>query len=247
MKKVILALAVLTVVLLLAACGTPATTTETPVTTTEAPVSTAEAPVLSHAQYAAAALDTKVTIEAYVQATQSWWDNKITVYAQDQDGAYFMYEMACAEADASKLTPGTKIRVTGYKASYKGEIEIIDATFEILEGDTYVATATDLTALLGTDELINHQNELAVFKGMTVDKIEYKNGAPGDDIYLTLSKDGKTYDFCVEIYLTGESTPVYQTVATLKTGDVIDVEGFVYWYDGVNPHVTGITVQNSAN
>jgi hypothetical protein len=41
-----------------------------------------------------------------VQATQSWWDNKITVYAQDQDGAYFLYEMACSEEDAAKLVPG---------------------------------------------------------------------------------------------------------------------------------------------
>ena len=43
--------------------------------------------VMTYAEYAAAALDAEVVIEAYVQATQSWWDNKITVYAQDKDGA----------------------------------------------------------------------------------------------------------------------------------------------------------------
>jgi uncharacterized protein YcfL len=31
--------------------------------------------VMTHAEYTAAALDSEVTIEAYVQATQSWWDN----------------------------------------------------------------------------------------------------------------------------------------------------------------------------
>ena len=43
-----------------------------------------------------------------------------------------------------------------------GEVEIVDAAFEILEG-SYVAEPADLTALLGTDELIAHQNELAAF------------------------------------------------------------------------------------
>ena len=47
--------------------------------------------VMTYAEYAAAALDAEVVIECYVQATQSWWDNKITVYAADQEGAYFLY------------------------------------------------------------------------------------------------------------------------------------------------------------
>ena len=78
--------------------------------------------VMSYADYAAAELDSEVVIEAYVQATQSWWDNKITVYLQDQDGAYFAYNMACSEEDAAKLVPGTKIRVTGYKTEWSGEV-----------------------------------------------------------------------------------------------------------------------------
>ncbi len=47
----------------------------------------------------------QVVIEAYVQAKQSWWENKATVYAQDKDGAYFLYDMACSEEDYAKLTP----------------------------------------------------------------------------------------------------------------------------------------------
>ena len=85
-------------------------------------------------------------------------------------------------------------------------------------------------------------NTLAAFKGLTVESVTYKNDAPGDDVYLTLSLDGKSYDFCVEIYLTGEDSDVYKTVATLAAGNVVDVECFVYWYNGANPHVTSITV-----
>ncbi len=196
------------------------------------------AKVMTYAEYVAAELETEVVVDCYVQATQSWWDNKITVYAADKDGAYFLYEMACSEEDAARLVPGTKIRVTGYKGEWSGEVEIMDATFEF---DTYVAEPVDVTAFLGTDELIGYQNQLAVFKGLTVEKIEYKNGEPGDDIYVTVSLNGASYDFCVERYLTGPETEVYATVGALNVGDVVDVTGFVYWYNGVNTHITAVT------
>ena len=220
MKRFVALLLVLTVVLAFAACGSKG---------------------MSHEEYMAAAMDSEVVVETYVQAHQSWWDNKITVYCQSKDGAYFVYELACSEEDAAKLVPGTKIVVTGTKGEWAGEVEIMDGTFEFAKGkDTFIAEPLDVTALLGTDELIAHQNELAAFKGMTVEAIEYKNGEPGDDIYVTLSKDGTPYSFCVEVYLTGPDTDVYTTVGTLNVGDVVNVEGFLYWYEGVNPHITAI-------
>ena len=198
--------------------------------------------VMSYDEYIAADIDDPVIIEAYVQATQSWWDNKITVYLQDEDGAYFAYEMACSESDAAKLTAGTKIQVKGYKFDFSGETEIIDATFTFVENaEPYIADAADLTDILANeDELIKHQNELAVFKGLTVEKIEYKNGEPGDDIYVTVKQGDKSFDFCVERYLTGPETDVYKAFADIKAGDVVNITGFVYWYEGVNTHITGV-------
>ena len=222
MKKYIALLLVLAMALTLTACG--------------------GSKGMTHEQYMAAELDSEVLIETYVQAHQSWWDNKITVYCQSPDGAYFLYELACSEEDAAKLVPGTKILVKGYKGEWAGEVEVMDGTFEFAKGKSYIAEALDVTALLGTDELIKHQNEFAAFKGMTVEAIEYKNGEPGDDIYLTLGLNGASYSFCVEVYLTGPETDVYTTVGTLEVGDVVDVEGFLYWYDGVNPHITSISV-----
>ena len=261
MKKLIALLLALVMVIGLVACGT--TTPETPATdapATEAPATEApatEAPIaeateevteagaatMTYAEYAAAELDTAVTVEMYVQATQSWWDNKITVYAADQDGAYFVYELACSEEDAAKLIPGTKICVTGYKGAWAGEVEIMDATFTFVEGaDTYIAEPVDATALLGTEALIDLQNQKVSFTGLTIEGITYKNDEPGDDIYVDVSLDGTTYNFCVERYLTGPETEVYQTVGTLNVGDVVNVEGFLYWYEGVNTHITAITV-----
>ena len=222
MKKIIAMLLVLTMVLALAGC--------------------AGSKAMSHADYAAAEMDAEVVLEMYVQATQSWWDNKITVYTQSPDGAYFLYELQCSEEDAAKLVPGTKIRVTGFKGEWAGEIEVMDGTFEFVDGDTFIAEATDVTELLGTEELIAHQNEFVAFNGMTVEAIEYKNGEPGDDIYVTLGYNGASYDFCVEIYLTGAESEVYTTVGSLNVGDVVNVEGYLYWYEGVNPHITAISL-----
>ena len=208
----------------------------------------AEVALMSYADFSAAAVDDPVCVETYVQAKQSWWDDKATVYTQDEDGAYFLYNMACSEADYEKLVPGQKIKVTGYKAEWSGEIEIVDATFELLDG-SFTATPVDVTDLLGKDELAAHQNQLVAFKGMTVEAYDengaafaYKNEADKtDDLYFKVSKDGQTYDFCVEYYLCNEETEVYKAVENLKVGDQIDLEGFLYWYEGPNPHITSVT------
>ena len=222
MKKIIAMLLVLTMALALAGCG--------------------GSKAMTHEQYMAAEMQAEVTVETYVQAHQSWRDNKVTVYCQSPDGAYFLYELSCSEEDAAKLTPGTKIRVTGNKGEWAGEVEIMDGTFEFVKGDSFIAQPLDVTNLLDSDELIKHQNELVSFTGMTVENIEYKNGEPGDDIYVTLGHNGGSYSFCVEVYLTGTDSDVYTTVGELEEGDVVNVEGFLYWYEGVNPHITAISV-----
>ena len=213
--------------------------------------------VMTYDEYMAAAIDSEVVIETYVQAKQSWWDDKATVYTQDKDGAYFLYNMACSEEDYAKLTTGTKIKVTGYKSEWSGEIEVVDGTFEIEDGN-YVATAEDVTSLLGTDDLINHQNEFVAFKGMTVEAagqdesgndVAYLyswdgSGQDGDDLYFNVSLDGNVYTFTVESYLCDSSTEVYAAVKALNIGDKIDMEGFLYWYEGVNPHITSVKAAN---
>jgi predicted outer membrane protein len=270
MKKFLAMFLALSMVLSLAACSSSKEdTVETEGETTAAVETVAEteaveteaagqeneasADVMSYAEYVAADVDTPVVVETYVQAKQSWWDDKATVYTQNEDGAFFLYNMACSAEDYDKLTVGTKIKVTGYKSEWAGEVEIIDATFEIEEGN-FVATAQDVTALLGTDELIEHQNQLVSFTGMTVEAAAEGSdaaylyswdgsGSEGDDLYFNVSVDGQTYTFTVESYLCDSTTEVYQAVKNLQVGDVIDMEGFLYWYEGVNPHITSVTVQ----
>ena len=241
MKKFFALLLALCMVFALCACGNKA----------EAPNNAKSEGVMTYAEYAAAELDSPVVIETYVQDHQSWWNDQITVYTQDQDGAYFLYNMACSEEDAAKLVPGQKIKVTGFKSEWSGEIEVTDATFEFVDGDTYIAQPVDVTDLVGKDELIERQNQLVSFKGMTVEAYDESGAAfaykdpegKTDDLYFKVSKDGTTYEFCVEFYLRGNDTEVYKAVEGLNVGDTVDLEGFLYWYNGANLQATAVTVK----
>lgn len=264
MKKIIALLLAIAMVAAFVGCAkedkpaetTAAATTEAAETTEAATApQEAEGEVMTHAEYIAAPEDSPVCIETYVQAHQDWWDNKVSVYAQSEDGAYFLYSMECSEEQAAKLVPGTKIRVMGFKGSHHGEIEVAEGgTFEILEG-SYIAPAQDITGGLAASNLIDWQNAKIKITGLTVEKANdagdaflYNwdgSGAAGsnNDLYFNVSDGTNTYTFTVESYLCGEGTDVYTTVTNLKVGDTIDVEGFLYWYDGMQPHVTSVTVK----
>ena len=230
MKKFLTLLLALVMALSIVGCGKTEDQTDDKDTPDEG--GDAAVTVMTHAEFDAAAVDSPVTVETYIQARQGWW------------------EKDCSKEDYdSMLVEGAKIRVSGYKAEWSGEVEIIDATCELLEG-TKVYDALDVTSLLGTDELIAHQNEKVAFKGMTVTASNdagapflYNwdgSGSEGDDLYFNVSLNDKIYTFVVESYLCGPGTDVYEAVKALNVGDVVDMEGFLYWYEGVNPHITSV-------
>ena len=251
MKKLFALLLVLVMMMSFAACAPQSNEP----TGTQAPTEGGPK-VMTFAEFAAAEEDAPVLVECYVQATQSWWEDAIVIYAQDKDGGYFGYKVKCTEEDSKKLVPGTKIRISGFKTFYKGMPEIAEgATFEFIEGaDQYKATPVDVTKELASADLVKKAGMLASFKGMKVEPITDANGneaaflynwdgsgSVGNDLYFNVSVDGKTYNFCVESYLTGKGTDVYSAVQNMKIGDVIDLEGYIYWYDGINPHITSVT------
>ncbi len=260
MKKLLLVLLAMAFVLSCFGCGkgdVEDTTTGTEQNEQKEDLYKKSEGVMTYAEYDAAALDSAVTIEAYVQAKQGYWEKEgqglASIYTQDAVGAYFIYDLPITKADYDQMTVGTKIRVKGYKIQWAGEIEISDATYEILEGN-YVATAADVTALLANEaELIKKQNQFVSFKGMTVEASKDADGndvpflynwdgsgSEGSDLYFNVSVNGNTYNFVVESYLCGKDTDVYKAVQGFKIGDKIDMEGFLYWYNGVNPHITSV-------
>lgn len=253
MKKFLTLLLALVMALSIVGCGKTEDQTDDKDTPDEG--GDAAVTVMTHAEFDAAAVDSPVTVETYIQARQGWWEKDgvgvATFYTQADDGAYFLYNMPCSKEDYdSMLVEGAKIRVSGYKAEWSGEVEIIDATWEVLDGDTKTYEALDVTSLLGSDELIAHQNEKVSFKGMTV-AASNDAGAPflynwdgsgseGDDLYFNVSLNDTIYTFVVESYLCGPGSDVYEAVKGLNVGDVVDMEGFLYWYNGANPHITSV-------
>ena len=235
MKKLLAVLFALMMVLSLSACTQPASEPE---------VEPAPTAANNYQDYVDAAVDTELELIMSVQGHHSWWDDKITVYAQDDDGAYFLYEAHADEELAKVLEPGALIRVTGYKAEWSGELELADANIELLSVEGKVYEPKDVTDVASdADKLKEFMNQKVAMKGLEVVKVDHKDSESDPDIYITISVNGASFDLCVENYLTGPDTEVWQTANGLEAGDVIDVEGFLYWYEGPNPHVTAITVQ----
>lgn len=222
--------------------------------------------VMTYAEYDAVEVGDEilnvVVVETYIQAKQGWWENNgvgnASFYTQDEDGGYFLYNMPCTKEDYdNKLTIGTKIRVKGEKVAWSGEVEIQNATYEVIEG-SLIAKANDVTSLLGTEDLIKKMNTFIALKGLTVVESETQLGeknaflynwdgsgekGTNSDIYFKLSDGENVYTLTVESYLCGEGTDVYKAAEALKVGDTVDVEGFLYWYNGAQPHVTKIEVK----
>lgn len=239
MKKLFTVLLTMIMVLALVGCG--AKTNDEPVvedtpTTDEELVDPPVTAKNTYADFEAAELNTELELLMSVQATESWWDGKITVYGQDDDGGYLVYELACPEQkDADVLLPGTLIRVKGYKSEWSGEVELTDATYEFVDvggnaGKVY--DPVDLTDLIGNnDELIKHMNQKASFKNLTV--VEYTEVTSDADGYLVVKDaNGTEITFVVRRYLTSPESDLAKTVAAFAAGDVVDLTTFVYWYEG---------------
>lgn len=229
--------------------------------------STAEEPApMTREQFDQAEIEDEVCVEAYVQASQSWWEGTMTLYLQNQEGGYYAYKVQMEEDEAAKLVPGTKVRITGYKVRWPevdGEVEIYDARFEILDDEPWLAEAADVTMLMGTDALMDHMNEKIAVKGAEV-AASYPKDATGQedkstaypflytkdggreansDLTFNVKVNGQEFTFYVESDLCGSETEVYKAVEALQIGDVIECEGFLYWYYGANPHITSVTVK----
>jgi len=256
MKKLLTLLMAVCVVCSLAACGKKVD-----------PNAKSEG-TMTYAQYQAAAKGDKVVIEGFVQASQSYW-NGATMYLADGDGAYFVYqdsnsEPCISEEDWGKLgfafgdnayvgiaEKPVKVHVEGYKSEWSGEVEIVDGVVTILDTeDTYKAEAFEIKDM--TSEYEAHKDQLVALKGWTVmSDATYKwdgSGAAGAncDVYFYVSPDGteaNQYQFLVESYLCYEGCDVYNTAVSLKKGNVVDLEGFLYSYNGPQLQATKITIK----
>ena len=277
MKKILAIMLALAMICGLAACGSPKETTAAPTEapkTTEAPATTAaptEAPttepaptepelkVMSYAEFMAADAETNepVLIEAYVQAKQEYYASKSTanLYLADDDGGYYCYGCTMTQEQYDKLKVGVKVRVSGEKAVWEGLAEISNATLEAIdENDLFEDAFMDVTDIMGdTEALAEVMNRMVSFTKLVIiaqndgEAIGRKESDSDPDLYFRAGNELGYVDFCVESYLTGKDSDTYKAAEALKVGDVVNVEGFLYWYRTPNPHVTGIEVVGNVN
>ena len=251
MKKITALLLALVVVLSLAACGKPAQTGDVD------PNAKSE-DAMTWAEFTAAEDQTPIIIEAFIQGKRVYSEEyqNTCLYLADGDGAYFVYRLPCTAEEYAKFVDGQKIRITGYKTSWAGEIEVdAGAEFELLEGN-WIADVVPGNELLGTDKLIENQNAFVSFTGLTVapstdaegNEVAFLynwdgSGQDGDDLYFNVSLNGETYTFTVETDQTPADSDVYAAVKALNVGDTVDIQGFLYWYEGPQTHVTYVGVK----
>ena len=195
---------------------------------------------LTYSEYMATSDGETVIIEAYITGRRSWWNGAV-LYLQDENGGYFVYNLPCSQDEYNtKLLVGNKIRVTGYKTSYAGEVEIngsqagAEATWELLEG----TKTFDAKSVSNLASLSNFPNQLVKLENLVVANV-YEEGR---NVYFDVTDGANVYTFCVETYmeLTPNTSATYTTVHSLEKGDKVTVTGFNYTY--YNPQLHTMTV-----
>ena len=253
MKKLITLLLVIAMVIGLAACGQQNNNN-----------SNTGPKAMTYEEYMAAADEAKVVIEGYVQAYaySSQYNNVSLFIMDDAGGAYYAYRADCSAEQAKKLAEGIHVRVSGNKGNFKGEIEVQEhCTFEVLDGKK-VYPATDVSASLSNYKALEGMmNKKVSVAGLVVENIYDADGegfaflynwdgsgqaGANNDVYFNASYNGVIYNFVVESDEFAEGSDPYVNATRFSVGDVIDIEAFMYWYNGPNMHVSKISVDKAS-
>ena len=211
-----------------------------------------ESPAMSYDEFMAAENGDDVIIEGYISARQSWW-NGATLYLTGAKGeGYFVYNYECTEEEYnSDFVVGACLRVYGSKTIYAGEHEIMGENVDYdKSGIVKDAPKFDEKVLevksVKTEDLEAYQNALFTATLTVKGNYSFKDDAnKSDDIYFTLvDANGNTMDCCVEYYLVSAYDSVRNVIVS---GDFVDgasvtVTGYLYWWNGANPHITSIVV-----
>lgn len=222
--------------------------------------------VMDYENFMAAEAGDFVAIEGYVSAKQSWWADKATMYLAGENAGegYFIYEMTMTEAEYNNdYKIGAKVRIYGAKTIYAGEHEIMgkDINYDLSTVETAKASnhIVDITSSVKADDIEKYQNSkfTATLKvkqypaqaegsNTTVaanGAYAYKGSEPTDDLYFILvDAAGNELSCCVEKYLTSAYATVKEALmsADFTVGELVEVEGYLYWWEGANPHITSI-------
>ena len=220
-----------------------------------------ESDALSYEEYIDAENGEYVTIDGYITGRCTWYGNAASFYLQDDDGGYYVYNLPCSQDQYNKdLKVGQKISNTGQKGEWAGEVEILgqpdgeeQATWKKLKGTkTY-----DPIELDSIEDMVNHPNQLVSLQvQITSDGATATGGEPtsGVDLLYNVKNPhtlGATeYTFYLESYnelsqYSTETDSIYQTVLNFNEGDIYEVVGYSYSYNGPQLHTISASLVDS--
>ena len=206
---------------------------------------------MTYAEFKAAEVGAEVKIAGYIQYAEDWWDNKQTIYVIDKEGnGYFLYEVPVSELESAFVIVGSKVHVTGKKAEWKDQVEVVDITdLQIYGNDNYTHTPVDVTATLtNANAKADFANQLVKIRATLGNRgteeaplpytIEWDNSADygNKDIYINFSTALDNFTIIGRRYFggTGEGS-IYKTLSQLTANDIgqtFTITFFVYMYDG---------------
>lgn len=248
--KSIIALALVSVMGLTMFTGCKKDNTQTVETV---PMLVTDGSTLTYNEFMATNYGEQVTVAGYVQAKMAYisegQNTSLFVKDQTSDNAYFIYNAIMTQDVYNSITEGTPIKITGTKNVFNKQIQIANATVEVLSGTPVVTNPIDITTIFASSasDYLNRKIQLT---GFTVETFSdgavfhygYNgSGSNGDAIFFNASYNGVTYLFTVNNYLTDPSTEVYTAVQNLQAGQTITIQGYMYVYENPMVQVTSIT------
>ena len=145
------------------------------------------------------------------------------------------------EEKANGLT-GTVVAIDGIAIVVNKENPVSDLTVEQI-AKLYTGEITNWKDVGGNDAevvLIGREAASGTRDGFesitgTKDKCQYRQELTSTgDVITAVSQNPDAIGYA-------SLAAVKDSVKALNVGDVVDMEGFLYWYNGVNPHITSVT------
>ena len=204
---------------------------------------------------------TPIVLTAYIQYFE--YDGKtVDIFMQDEDGGYFTYGLTVTEDEYNAFNNHLykEITILGEKDKVNGFFELSSISewyFSNPKGDReFRATPYDITSIVTDyDAMSTHQGELITLD-CTVELCRdeennpcaflYKyngTGRAGDDLYIHITEKSGI-ELVVETDVFKDGSELYEYVENnLQVGDKITVVGYLWWYNGPQPHIISLVPQ----
>lgn len=182
------------------------------------------------AEYAAAKEDELVNVKGVVTAFGGKAAS-VTIYFEDEDGAYYGYGLTVSEDVYNQLEVGKTILASGVKDLYNGTYEVVSGSFEILDEPKKEVEPKDITSLFDTAKDAKDEN-LAKLQGQYVTIKEVELDKADDKYYYFTKGQVSMYVYASTSSVFVDSTGMTALKDKVVKGQTANITGVVGMYNG---------------